>query len=77
MFSFSLFGKIVACCMIANALFNMYILFKYPGYEAVQRQDAQADIKDFLAANPAFAKQVVSAGVDVMKSNPGELCWEF
>lgn len=31
--------------MIANALFNMYILFKYPGYEAVQRQDAQSDIK--------------------------------
>ena len=31
--------------MIANALFNMYILFKYPEYEAVQRQDAQSDIK--------------------------------
>jgi len=45
LFSFSLFGKIVAVCMIANALFNMYILFKYPEYEAVQRQDAQSDIK--------------------------------
>lgn len=70
LFSFSLFGKIVAVCMIANALFNMYILFKYPEYEAVQRQDAQSDIKDFLANNPAFAKQVVSAGVDVMRNNP-------
>jgi len=50
LFSFSLFGKIVAVCMIANALFNMYILFKYPEYEAVQRQDAQSDIKVLTSA---------------------------
>ena len=57
--------------MVANAFFNMYILWKYPGFETIQRNDAQSDIKDFLASNPAFAKQMVTAGVDIIKSNPG------
>lgn len=71
LFSFSLFGKIIGICMVLNAFFNVYILFKYPGYEEFQRNDAQSDIKDFLAANPAFAKKMVSASVDIIKSNPG------
>lgn len=58
--------------MVANAAFNFYILCRYPGFEAIQRNDAQSDIKDFLASNPAFAKQMVNAGVDIIKSNPGE-----
>jgi hypothetical protein len=71
LFSFSLFGKIIGVCMVANAFFNWYILWKYPGYEDIQRNDAQSEIKDFLAANPAFAKKMVSASVDIIKSNPG------
>jgi hypothetical protein len=71
LFSFSLFGKIIGVCMVANAFFNWYILWKYPGYEDIQRNDAQSEIKDFLAANPAFAKKMVNASVDIIKSNPG------
>lgn len=71
LFSFSLFGKIVGVCMVVNAAFNGYILWKYPGFEEMQRNDAQSDIKDFLASNPAFAKQVMTAGVDIIKNNPG------
>eukprot|EP00600_Ochromonadales_sp_CCMP1393_P003425 CAMPEP_0174988304 /NCGR_PEP_ID=MMETSP0004_2-20121128/20051_1 /TAXON_ID=420556 /ORGANISM="Ochromonas sp., Strain CCMP1393" /LENGTH=273 /DNA_ID=CAMNT_0016241505 /DNA_START=1038 /DNA_END=1856 /DNA_ORIENTATION=- len=70
LFSFSLFGKIIGVCMLVNAAFNAYILLKYPGFEDIQRNDAQSDIRDFLASNPAFAKQVIGAGVDVIKSNP-------
>lgn len=63
MFSFSLFGMLVGALMIANAGFNLYIIFTYPDYDAVQRKDAQAEINEYLQANPAFATQVVSAGV--------------
>lgn len=77
MFSFSLFGKLIGMLMLANAAFNIFILFKYPQFEDAQRNHAQAEIKDYLAANPAFAEQVmkasVSAGVDLFKSNPGTL----
>lgn len=75
MFSFSLFGMIIGACMMANAAFNLYIIFKYPLYDEVQRKDAQAEIGDYLQANPAFANQVLSAGVkattDFVAKNPG------
>jgi hypothetical protein len=57
--------------MIGNACFNIYILFKYPQYEDAQRLDAQSEIRDYLAAHPAFARQAVKAGSDFVKSNPG------
>ena len=75
MFSFSLFGKVIGICMLVNACFNIFILFKYPQFDDAQRNQAQAEIKDFLAANPAFQQQVVDAGFkvgfDFFKSNPG------
>jgi hypothetical protein len=74
LFSFSLFGKIIGLAMLGNAALNMYILCKYPDYEEYQRNDAQSDIKDFLAKNPAFAKNItdfsVKAGAEVLQSNP-------
>lgn len=74
LFSFSLFGKIMGLCMLANAGLNSYILCKYPEYEEMARNDAQQDIKDFLAKNPAFAKNITDLGVktggDILKSNP-------
>ncbi len=76
MFSFSLFGKLIGLMMLANAGFNIFILFKYPQFEDAQRNHAQSEIKDYLASNPAFAQQImkasVSAGVDLFKSNPGD-----
>ena len=71
LFSFSLFGKIVGCAMLANAFFNIFILFKYPQYEDAQRNDAQSEIRDYLSSHPAFARQAVRAGTDFVKSNPG------
>jgi hypothetical protein len=74
LFSFSLFGKIVGCLMLANAGFNIFVLFKYKGYEEAQRVAAQADIQDFLAQHsPAFANQlqVVKAGTAFAFANPG------
>lgn len=72
----SLFGKIIGILMLANAGFNLYIVFRYPEYEDIQRNDAQSEIKDFLASNPAFAKKVLTAGVaasaDVLARNPGK-----
>lgn len=75
LFSFSLFGKIIGACMLANAGFNIYVLIKYPQYDDAQRKDAQSEITDYLAANPAFAQQFVNIGVktgaEVLASNPG------
>ena len=73
LFSFSLFGKIVGCAMLANAFFNIFILFKYPQYEDAQRNDAQSEIRDYLSSHPAFARQAVRGATDFVKSNPGEL----
>ena len=56
--------------MLANAGFNIFILFKYPQYEDAQRNDAQSEIRDYLSANPAFAKTVVKAGTEFVLSNP-------
>ena len=61
--------------MLANAGFNCYIIFRYPEYEKIQRDDALSEIKGFLAANPAFAKTMVDAGVsassEIIRNNPG------
>jgi len=74
LFSFSLFGKIVGLLMVVNAFFNAFIVFRYPEYETLQREDAQSEIKDYLAAHPAFAKQftdaAVSAGTSFAVNNP-------
>eukprot|EP01033_Poteriospumella_lacustris_P017140 gene17138-12262_t len=74
LFSFSLFGKVIGLCMIGNALFNVFILFRYPQYEDAQRNNAEAEIKDFLAANPAFSQRIfdsgVQAGTELFRSNP-------
>lgn len=48
LFSFSLFGKIIGACMLANAGFNIYVLIKYPQYDDAQRKDAQSEITDYL-----------------------------
>ena len=71
LFSFSLFAKIIGSLMLVNAFFNIFILFKYPNFDDEQRKDAQAEIKDYLAANPAFAQQFMNAGVQTMSNNPG------
>ena len=71
MFSFSLFGKIVGIAMIINAGFNFYVIVKHPTFDDAQRSDAQKEIQDYLAANPAFAKHAVSIGVAAVASNPG------
>lgn len=62
--------------MIANACFNVFILFRYPQYEDAQRNNAESEIKDFLAANPAFSQRIfdggVQAGSELFRSNPGK-----
>lgn len=62
MFSFSLFGKLIGVLMLANAFFNIYVLVRYPDFEDAQRSDAQAEIQDFLQANPAYARKAMSFG---------------
>ena len=56
--------------MLANAGFNIFILFKYPLYEDAQRNDAQSEIRDYLSANPAFAKHVVKGAAEFVAQNP-------
>lgn len=73
MFSFSLFGKILALCMIGNACFNIFILFKYPDFDNVQRDNATSEIREFLQSNPAFAQTMVQTGSSIVQSNPGKL----
>jgi hypothetical protein len=67
--------------MLANAFFNLFAVFRYPEYESMQRQDAQSEIQDYLAANPAFAKQFIDAGVkvsnDILRNNPGNPKYAF
>jgi hypothetical protein len=74
LFSFNLFGKIVGLAMFANAGFNIYLQCKYPDFDQAQRKDAQSEIADYLAANPAFTKQMVSFGLasatTVAQNNP-------
>lgn len=61
--------------MLVNAAANMFVVCRYPEYEEAQRKDAQSEIQDYLAANPAFAKQFlevgVNAGAEILKNNPG------
>jgi hypothetical protein len=77
LFSFSLFGKLVGCAMVANAFLNIFVLVKYPAFEDAQRDDAQNEITQFLQSNPALTKQAVSytlqAGTDFARENPGDL----
>jgi len=74
LFSFSLFGKLIGVIMLANAAFNIYILFKFPQFDEAQRSDAQSEIKDYLAANPAFAQKILDGGMavgtDIIRNNP-------
>lgn len=67
--------------MIANAAFNVFILFRYPQYEDAQRNHAEAEIKDFLNANPAFSQRIfqggVEAGTSFFQSNPGNSIKSF
>ncbi len=70
LFSFSLFGKIIGCCMLANAAFNIFAIVKYPGYEEAQRDRSTSEIKDYLKENPAFAKNFVDAGTSFIVNNP-------
>jgi hypothetical protein len=75
MFSFSLFGKLIGLAMVGNAAFNVFVLFKYPDFEDAQRSDAQSEIQDFLAANPAYANRAMAFGiqtsVSLAQNNPG------
>ena len=77
MFSFSLFGKLIGLLMLANACFNGFLLCMYPQFDYLQRKDAQAEIQEYLAANPAYAAQAlnmgVAAGATIAASNPGKL----
>jgi hypothetical protein len=73
MFSFSLFGKILGLAMIVNALFNIFILFRYPDFDNIQRDNATAEIKDFLRSNPAFTQSVYQGGANLVQSNPGKI----
>jgi COPI associated protein len=76
LFSFSLFGKVIGCLMLGNAGFNIFVLVKYPEYDDLQRKDAQSEIKDYLAANPAFAQQFMAIGMktgtEILSNNPGK-----
>jgi hypothetical protein len=68
LFSLSLFGKLIGLLMFANAIFNIFVLIKYPGFDEAQRSDAQSEIRDFLAANPSYTQQMISVGVNLMAS---------
>ncbi len=75
MFSFSLFGKLIGLLMLANALFNAFLMCMYPQFDELQRKDAQAEIQEFLSANPAYAAQAVQIGMQgatqLAAQNPG------
>ena len=77
LFSFSLFGKIIGLAMLINAGFNFYAILIYPGYEDAQRRDAQAEIQEFFASNPAYTKSALTlgmkAGADFISKNPGKI----
>jgi hypothetical protein len=40
-----LFGQIVAACLVACALFNTYVLFRYPAYRKVRERIAEEEDK--------------------------------
>eukprot|EP01035_Chromulina_nebulosa_P017571 gene17571-23139_t len=40
----------------------------HPSFDDAQRKDAQSEIKDFLATNPAFAQQILSLSVQTTAS---------
>ena len=69
LFSLSLFGKLIGLLMMANALFNVAILIKYPGFDQAQRSDAQNEIQDFLSQHPSYAQSMINVGVNLMTSN--------
>jgi hypothetical protein len=72
MFSFDyFFAFILGLCMFANAIFNVYVIFKYPGFEAAQRESAESELKDLFANNPAFAQKALAFGLSAASSTGG------
>eukprot|EP00518_Triparma_eleuthera_P012596 CAMPEP_0182480570 /NCGR_PEP_ID=MMETSP1319-20130603/35965_1 /TAXON_ID=172717 /ORGANISM="Bolidomonas pacifica, Strain RCC208" /LENGTH=257 /DNA_ID=CAMNT_0024682081 /DNA_START=8 /DNA_END=778 /DNA_ORIENTATION=- len=70
-FSLGTLGAIVGGFMIADALFNFYVLIKFPEYfvvggQASGEQEAQA----YLAAHPELAQKGADAAIGVAANNP-------
>ena len=64
MFSFDyFFAFILGLTMFANAGFNIYIIFRYPGYEEAQRESAESELQDLFKNNPAFAQKALVFGL--------------
>ncbi|CAM9906733.1 unnamed protein product, partial [Choristocarpus tenellus] len=69
-FSFSpnLLAIISGILMLANAVFNLYVIVKYPEFERdLQRKDLESEGRDYLRANRG---QMAEAGVNFARNNP-------
>jgi hypothetical protein len=60
--SLTFFCMLIGMAMFANAAFNLYVIFKYPAFEDVQRQNAENELKDLIQSNPAFAQKALAFG---------------
>jgi len=70
-FNLGLLGKIAGGLMLANAVFNFYIICKYPEYEAITlQQDGAKDAKQFMESHPELKQQAVQGAVTFAKDNP-------
>ncbi|CAM9503321.1 unnamed protein product, partial [Ectocarpus sp. 6 AP-2014] len=59
---------VAGALMMVNAVFNFYVIFKYPEFERdLQRKDLESEGRDYLRANRGALAQ---AGVEFARNNP-------
>ena len=69
-FSLGITGKIAGACMIANAIFNTFVLCKYPEYAKFRPASAEQEAAAYLQRNPQIARKVGGAVVNAASNNP-------
>lgn len=68
-FSLGITGKIAGACMIANALFNTFVLCKYPEYARFRPESAEQSAAAFLRRNPQVATKAAGAMFNAASTN--------
>lgn len=68
-FSLGITGKIAGACMIANAVFNTFVLCKYPEYAKFRPESAEQSAANFLRRNPQVASKAAGAMFNAASAN--------
>jgi len=69
-FSINEWGRILGAVMIGNALFQLFVICKYPGYATMTVITADELALQYAKNNPELVAKGVSSGLNYAKDNP-------